>query len=332
MLALPRLGVVPDLNLRRAAQVDAAVALGTDLVVDQQLDVAVVLVGGEVGALAVVDDLAVLDPPVLLHVLGALASTLAFSSDASASNLRGSIVFTPCQPLKSLPLKRGVSGLLSSLAERAWQRPCRHAQNQEDRQFIVHCVDLSIFEESGLCVVGRIGPAAVGGSLRDPFCRDDGAGSTVWRAGVIDANPGVTADQAAGFGLPASIRASTEVQIAAQRRRASSGRAASAAGSQADQIRHGAPAAQPRGDWARSRSFPVSIRAVQRARSAWSQSMALARSRSRVSWSGGGSSLPCPLAARAAEQAAAKRWPALGSSANLGDAVKVSSQRRAEAA
>ena len=35
------------------------------------------------------------------------ASTLAFSSAASASNLRGSMVFSPCQPAKSLPLKRG---------------------------------------------------------------------------------------------------------------------------------------------------------------------------------------------------------------------------------
>ena len=55
------LGVVPDLDLGRAAEVDAAVPLGADLEVDEQLDVAVVLVGGQVDALAVVDDLAVVD-------------------------------------------------------------------------------------------------------------------------------------------------------------------------------------------------------------------------------------------------------------------------------
>ena len=59
------LGVVPDLHLRRGPQVDAAVGLGHRLVVEQQLDVAVLLVGGQVGALAVVDQLAVLDLPVL---------------------------------------------------------------------------------------------------------------------------------------------------------------------------------------------------------------------------------------------------------------------------
>ena len=40
-------------------------AFGDGLVVDEQLDVAVVLVGREVGAVAVVDEFAVLDPPVL---------------------------------------------------------------------------------------------------------------------------------------------------------------------------------------------------------------------------------------------------------------------------
>ena len=71
-----RLGEVPDLDLRVAAEIDAAIPLGADLEIDLQLDVAVVLVGGEVGALAVVDDHAVLDPPVLLQVLGALLEGL----------------------------------------------------------------------------------------------------------------------------------------------------------------------------------------------------------------------------------------------------------------
>ena len=72
----PLLGRVPDLHLRRAPEVDAAVGLGDGLVVDQQLDVAVFLVGGQVGALAVVDQLAVLDAPVLLGVLGPLGELL----------------------------------------------------------------------------------------------------------------------------------------------------------------------------------------------------------------------------------------------------------------
>src|SRR5262249_50983141 len=51
--AAARLGEVPDLDLRVAAEVDAAVPLRADLEIDLQLDVAVVLVGGEVGAQAV---------------------------------------------------------------------------------------------------------------------------------------------------------------------------------------------------------------------------------------------------------------------------------------
>jgi len=56
------------LHLRHAAQVDAAVAERLHLVIDQQLHVAVVLVGREVEALAVVDQFAVLDAPVGVHV------------------------------------------------------------------------------------------------------------------------------------------------------------------------------------------------------------------------------------------------------------------------
>src|SRR5438128_6127664 len=64
------LGVIPDLHLRRRSQVNAAVCLGHGLVVDLQLDVAVVLVGGQVGAVAVVDQLAVVHAPALLGVVG----------------------------------------------------------------------------------------------------------------------------------------------------------------------------------------------------------------------------------------------------------------------
>src|SRR5271157_2373399 len=62
-------GEIPDLDLRCAAEINAAVALGADLEIDEELDVAVILVGGQVDALAVVDDLAVFDTPMLLQVL-----------------------------------------------------------------------------------------------------------------------------------------------------------------------------------------------------------------------------------------------------------------------
>jgi hypothetical protein len=63
------LRVVPDLHLRDAAQVDAAVAERQHLVIDHQLEVAVVFVGGEVQAFAVVDELAVLHLPVRVDVI-----------------------------------------------------------------------------------------------------------------------------------------------------------------------------------------------------------------------------------------------------------------------
>ena len=106
-LGVARLGEVPDLDLRRAAEIDAAVGLGADLVVDEQLDVAVVLVGGQVGALAVVDELAVLDAPVLLGVLG-VAWRAAWPSPRRSwpRTCAGRSVSWPCQPDRSLPLNR----------------------------------------------------------------------------------------------------------------------------------------------------------------------------------------------------------------------------------
>ena len=80
----PAFGGVPDLDLGRAAEIDAAVGLGDGLVVDQQLDVAVFLVGRQVGALAVVDELAVLDAPVLLGILGITGELLAIAPPRSS--------------------------------------------------------------------------------------------------------------------------------------------------------------------------------------------------------------------------------------------------------
>ncbi len=63
---------VPDLHLRRAAKVDAAVRLGHRFVFDEQLDVAELLVRRRVRAGAVIDQLAVLDAPVLRKFLALL--------------------------------------------------------------------------------------------------------------------------------------------------------------------------------------------------------------------------------------------------------------------
>ena len=60
-------GVVPDLHLRAAAQIDARIRQRHGLVLDQQLEIAVVLLRGGVSPLAVVDEFAILDGPVRLH-------------------------------------------------------------------------------------------------------------------------------------------------------------------------------------------------------------------------------------------------------------------------
>ena len=59
--------VIPDLNLRRSAEVDAAVGFGNSLVVDPEIDVTEVAVGRGVGAVTVIDQLAILDSPVLFE-------------------------------------------------------------------------------------------------------------------------------------------------------------------------------------------------------------------------------------------------------------------------
>src|SRR5207253_10869831 len=56
--------IVPDLHLGIAAQVKAAVALGTDFPISPQLEVAVILGGLQTLTLAVVMQNAVLDSPV----------------------------------------------------------------------------------------------------------------------------------------------------------------------------------------------------------------------------------------------------------------------------
>jgi len=56
---------VPDLYLRRSAQVDAAVGFGHGLVFDQELDVAEFLVTCRVRAVAVVDQFIIFNGPVL---------------------------------------------------------------------------------------------------------------------------------------------------------------------------------------------------------------------------------------------------------------------------
>src|SRR4051812_1348857 len=59
---------VPDLHLRRATQIDAAVGFRYGFVFDQQLDIAKLLVGRCIGTVTVVDELAVLDRPILREI------------------------------------------------------------------------------------------------------------------------------------------------------------------------------------------------------------------------------------------------------------------------
>src|SRR4029434_4756416 len=67
-LRIERLPGVPDLHLRRAAQIDAAVGLGNGLVFDVQRYIAHLLVGRRVGTVPVVDQLTVLDGPALWEI------------------------------------------------------------------------------------------------------------------------------------------------------------------------------------------------------------------------------------------------------------------------
>src|SRR5436190_1397240 len=62
-------GGVPDLHLRRTAQVNAAVGERHRFVLNQQLEVAVLLVSAEVRAVTVVDQFAVLGAPMLFGLI-----------------------------------------------------------------------------------------------------------------------------------------------------------------------------------------------------------------------------------------------------------------------
>ncbi len=74
-------GEVPDLNLGDAAEVDAAVAERKHFVVDPEFEVAVVFVGGEVEAFAVVDEFAIFDFPVAVEMV---AFVIAFGVEEAA--------------------------------------------------------------------------------------------------------------------------------------------------------------------------------------------------------------------------------------------------------
>ena len=131
------LGVIPDLHLRAAAQIDAGVAQRHGLVLDEQLEVAVVLLGGGVIALAVVDQLAVLHAPMLASWCRSTGrSCAARSASVMAASLRGSKVEPPRQPVRSLPLKSAVNRggrLIQSPAE-ARERAERASAARERRE------------------------------------------------------------------------------------------------------------------------------------------------------------------------------------------------------
>ncbi len=79
-----RVGVIPDLNLRGALEVDAAVAVRDELPLDVQFVVAIVFVAGHVQAFAVIDQFAVINLPVLLQSLRLLAKRSARSASGRA--------------------------------------------------------------------------------------------------------------------------------------------------------------------------------------------------------------------------------------------------------
>ena len=76
-LRIKNLIPVPDLHLRRATQVDAAVSFGDGLVFNQEFDVAKFFDGRRVRAVTVVDQFTVLNGPVL-RKLGALGLEIRF--------------------------------------------------------------------------------------------------------------------------------------------------------------------------------------------------------------------------------------------------------------
>ena len=101
--------VVPDLDLRRAAQVDAAVGLGHGLVVDHQLEVAVLLLRRQIRAESIVDQFAILNAPVLEGVFRILQpSWRARCSSVIAAISAGLTDAMPYQPVRSWPLNRAV--------------------------------------------------------------------------------------------------------------------------------------------------------------------------------------------------------------------------------
>src|SRR5207253_2061647 len=68
-IELRLLGRIPNLHLRAATQVDAAVGERNGSIFDQEFDIAIVFVGGQERAFAVVDDEVALDPPMAFGVL-----------------------------------------------------------------------------------------------------------------------------------------------------------------------------------------------------------------------------------------------------------------------
>jgi len=65
-----RLGEIPDLHLRIGPQIDPAVGLGDGLVINPQLEVAIISIGGQVSPLPVIDHFTILDTPMSLSVCG----------------------------------------------------------------------------------------------------------------------------------------------------------------------------------------------------------------------------------------------------------------------
>ncbi len=159
------LAEVPDLDLRRAAEVNAAISLGTDLEVDQELDVAVVFVGGEIGSLAVVDDHAVVDAPVFLHVLRAVGECLGLLVGPQCLELAGVHGLQPVPAGEVLAVEQRDEALgercrLHLLRRSTGSRGHDHARDQNDRKSLVHHLNLSQRDQWSERALGRCGDAA----------------------------------------------------------------------------------------------------------------------------------------------------------------------------
>ena len=130
---------IPDLHLRRAAQIDAAVALRQNLPFHQHLEVAIVARGGQAVALAIERQCALLHRPVVAHALIGLVLRGAQRGGREQRAFDGIIVGSSQQPLPA--------GQIFSVKQHAESRR-RHIVENGARQF----ADADVAEIHGVAV------------------------------------------------------------------------------------------------------------------------------------------------------------------------------------